>query len=69
VAAQSSSGKQSHTTEGRQGENRGEARLFTSREDSGTLEQGQGHDEGLGRRWRFSGYAGKALLSTGRENL
>jgi hypothetical protein len=68
VAAQPYSSKKSRTTEGRQGENRGGARLFTSRGDSKTLEQRQGHNNGLDRRWQFFGCAGKALVSTGREN-
>jgi hypothetical protein len=68
LAAQHYSGEQSRMTEGNQGKNRGGAGLLTSREDSGTLEQRQGHDEGLGRRQRLSGYAREAPVSTGRGN-
>jgi hypothetical protein len=39
VAAQPYSGEQSHTTDGRQEENRVGIRLVTSREGSGTLER------------------------------
>ena len=67
AVAQHYSGEQSRMTEGNQGKNRGGVGLLTSREDSGTLEREQGHDEGLGRRRRFSGCAGKASVSTGRE--
>jgi hypothetical protein len=48
VVARHHSGEQSHTIEGRKGKIRGGGRLVTLREDSGTLEQRQGHDEGSG---------------------
>jgi hypothetical protein len=67
--AQHYSGEQSRMTEGNQGGNRGGARLLTSREDSGTLEWRQGHDKGLGHRWRLSGCAWEAPASMGRGNL
>jgi hypothetical protein len=44
ASAQPYSGEQSHTTEGRQGENRRGARLVTSREDSRTIERRPRHD-------------------------
>jgi hypothetical protein len=66
AAAQSYSNEQSRTTKGRPRENRGRSVLLTSSGDSRTLERRREHDEGLGRRWRCSGYAGKASVSMGR---
>jgi hypothetical protein len=68
AAAQLPSGEQSRPAESRERIHWGREKLVTLREDSGTLERRHGHGEGLGRRLRFSGYAGKAPVSTGREN-
>jgi hypothetical protein len=66
--AQHCSDEQSRMTGGKQGKNRGRSGLLTSREDSGTLERRQGHDEGLVRRWRLLGGVRETLVSTGRGN-
>jgi hypothetical protein len=68
TAALLHSGEQSRQAENRERINLGRERLVTLRRDSGTLERRQGHGEGLGRRRRCSGCAGKAPVSTGRVN-
>jgi hypothetical protein len=55
AAAQLYSDEQSCTTEGRQGENRGEGRLVTSREGSRALERCPRHGGISGRQWRRKG--------------
>jgi hypothetical protein len=69
VATQSYSDEQSRTTRGSQGENRGRTRLLMSIGDSGTFKQGQGHNEGLGRRRRCSGCVGKIAGEHGLGKL
>jgi hypothetical protein len=61
------SGDQSRTIESRERGTSGRGRLVTSREDSGTLEWLQRHDEGSGRRRRCYGCAEGGSVSADRE--
>jgi hypothetical protein len=59
------SGEQSHVTMCKTGENRGEVRTVTLREDSGGHKRSPGHDEDMGRRrWSY----GNEPVSTDRAN-
>jgi hypothetical protein len=67
ATAQLYSGEQSHTIEGRQGENMGRVRLVTLREGSGTLERRSRHGGVSGRRQRSCCAVKNGLVNMDRE--